>query len=151
MKRTLLIATAVASSTVLAACGSMGEGRYGDKQQRQAMHQAAIAACEGKAEGDKVTLKGMHGDMAALCMKSPKHDDGKLHAMPEQMMAMFKAAKEACIGKAEGDAVQFKGKDNQPIDATCKKHDDELFAHPNHHGMGQHDRMMEPPVNQPKP
>ena len=158
MKRTLLISTLIAGTTLVGACSTFGarDGHGGHHAEFKAMREASIAACTGKAEGDKVTVKNMKGtDITALCMKSPRKDDGKLHAMPEQMVERFKAAQAACVGKSEGDAVQIKGKNNEDLNAKCVKHDEQLFAHPKFdkkhspHGMG--DMGKATPADAPKP
>ncbi len=154
MKRSILIASLIAASAVLVACGSMGDKNSfrGDKGQQgkfKAARQASPAACKGKAEGDKVTVKGMNGEnVTALCMEMPqgrnKDMAGKLHAVPEQMIERFKAAKAACTGKSEGDSVQLTGKGTDSIAATCVKRDNELVARPNRMNNQSMHRMMRP-------
>lgn len=65
MKRTLLISSLIASGTILAACGSMdnqsGRRGYGDGN-RDAMRQAAVAACVNKTEGTAVKLTTPRGE-----------------------------------------------------------------------------------------
>jgi len=55
-----------------------GPPRPGEKREPPPF---AFKACEGKAEGDRVTLSGPHGEtLKAVCRKFP---DGRLCAQPE--------------------------------------------------------------------
>ncbi|MCE1175966.1 MAG: hypothetical protein LWW76_02465 [Burkholderiales bacterium] len=135
MKRSILIASLIAASAALAACGSMG-GRDGDSRGQRghgnfdAMRQAATTACQGKTEGAQVNLETPRGKtIPAVCVMSPK---GELHAMPAQMVERMKAAKQACVGKASGDTVQIPDfRDaSKTMDATCTQRGDALFAQP---------------------
>ena len=111
MKRSLIITSLLVSTLVLGACGTMGD-RDGARRGHHhgghdAMRQASIAACEGKSEGASVKLSAPDGkEISAVCMKSPKDLEGKLHAMPEQMVARMNASKDACVGKSEVGGFQ---------------------------------------------
>lgn len=140
MKRTLIIGSLL-TSLVLAACGTtgngggerMGQGHRGHGES-DGMRQAAIAACEGKIEGARVTLMSPNGEsIAAVCGQPPMNKgDGKLVAMPERMLQQMQAAKAACVGKQEGDTVQLSDMrdSGKTMSATCVKHGDQLLAHP---------------------
>lgn len=152
MKRTILVASLIAASAALAACGSMG-GRDGDSRGQRghgdfdAMRQAAITACQGKTEGTQVNLDTPRGKtIPAVCTMSPK---GELHAMPAQMVERMKAAKQACVGKTAGDTVQIPDfRDaSKTIDATCTQHSDTLFAQPKNMKRGWDKNR--PMMNQP--
>jgi hypothetical protein len=137
MKRTVLITSLITASLTLAACGTMGDRDGGSRGHRghgdfKAMRQAAIAACQGKAEGTQVSITDPQGKViSGVCVKTPQ---GELHAMPEAMLARMQAAKQACAGKSAGDTVQITDfKDaSKTIDATCSVHGDNLVAHPKH-------------------
>ena len=140
MKRTILMTSIIAASLALTACGTMGDRDGGPRGQRghgnDAMRQVAAAACQGKSEGAQVSLTNPKGQsMSAVCMMTPK---GELSAMPEQMVARIKAAKQACVDKAAGDSVQIADfKDaSKTMDATCTQHGDALYAHPKNMGKG---------------
>ncbi|MBS1175476.1 MAG: hypothetical protein H6R05_1607 [Burkholderiaceae bacterium] len=135
MKRIVLIASLIAASASLVACGSMG-GRDGDPRGQRghghfdAMRQAAVTACQGKTEGTQVNLSTPEGKaIPAVCMMSPK---GELHAMPEQMLEHMNIAKQACVGKASGDAVQIPDfrDTSKTTDATCTQRGGSLVAQP---------------------
>ena len=116
MKRTLLISSLIASGTILAACGSMdnqsGRRGYGDGN-RDAMRQAAVAACVNKTEGTAVKLTTPRGEsLDATCTQSPR--TGQLQAMPNQKLERMRAMEQACEGKKAGDTFAL-GNENYTI------------------------------------
>ena len=132
MKRTLLISSLIAAGTILAACGSMdnpsGRRGHGDGN-REAMRQAAVAACVNKAEGTAVTLTTPRGEnLDATCTQSPR--TGQLQAMPNQMLERMRAMEQACVGKKSGDSVNITSPRNASttIPATCEMRGDKLMA-----------------------
>ena len=134
MKRTLLISSLIAAGTILAACGSMDnqQGRRGGPDgsgNRDAMRQAAVAACVNKTEGTAVTLTNPRGgSVDATCMKSPS--SGELEAMPNQMIEHMRAMEQACVGKNAGDKVTVSNPNNpgQSTPATCELRNGKLMA-----------------------
>ena len=132
MKRTLLISSLIASGTILAACGSMdnqsGRRGYGDGN-RDAMRQAAVAACVNKTEGTAVKLTTPRGEsLDATCTQSPR--TGQLQAMPNQMLERMRAMEQACEGKKAGDTVNITSPRNASttIPATCEMRGDKFMA-----------------------
>ena len=132
MKRTLLISSLIASGTILAACGSMdnqsGRRGYGDGN-RDAMRQAAVAACVNKTEGTAVKLTKPRGEsLDATCTQSPR--TGELQAMPNQKLERMRAMEQACEGKKAGDTVNITSPRNASttIPATCEMRGDKLMA-----------------------
>ena len=132
MKRTLLISSLIASVTNLAACGSMdnqsGRRGYGDGN-RDAMRQAAVAACVNKTEGTAVKLTTPRGEsLDATCTQSPR--TGQLQAMPNQKLERMRAMEQACEGKKAGDTVNITSPRNASttIPATCEMRGDKLMA-----------------------
>ena len=132
MKRTLLISSLIASGTILAACGSMdnqsGRRGYGDGN-RDAMRQAAVAACVNKTEGTAVKLTTPRGEsLDATCTQSPR--TGQLQAMPNQKLERMRAMEQACEGQNAGDTVNITSPRNASttIPATCEMRGDKLMA-----------------------
>ena len=132
MKRTLLISSLIASGTILAACGSMdnqsGRRGYGDGN-RDAMRQAAVAACVNKTKGTAVKLTTPRGEsLDATCTQSPR--TGQLQAMPNQKLERMRAMEQACEGKKAGDTVNITSPRNASttIPATCEMRGDKLMA-----------------------
>ena len=132
MKRTLLISSLIASGTILAACGSMdnqsGRRGYGDGN-RDAMRQAAVAACVNKTEGTAVKLTTPRGEsLDATCTQSPR--TGQLQAMPNQKLERMREMEQACEGKKAGDTVNITSPRNASttIPATCEMRGDKLMA-----------------------
>ena len=132
MKRTLLISSLIASGTILAACGSMdnqsGRRGYGDGN-RDAMRQAAVAACVNKTVGTAVKLTTPRGEsLDATCTQSPR--TGQLQAMPNQKLERMRAMEQACEGKKAGDTVNITSPRNASttIPATCEMRGDKLMA-----------------------
>ena len=132
MKRTLPITSLIASGTILAACGSMdnqsGRRGYGDGN-RDAMRQAAVAACVNKTEGTAVKLTTPRGEsLDATCTQSPR--TGQLQAMPNQKLERMRAMEQACEGKKAGDTVNITSPRNASttIPATCEMRGDKLMA-----------------------
>ena len=132
MKRTLLISSLIAAGTMLAACGSMdnqsGRRGYGDGN-RDAMRQAAVAACVNKTEGTAVKLTTPRGEsLDATCTQSPR--TGQLQAMPNQKLERMRAMEQACEGKKAGDTVNITSPRNASttIPATCEMRGDKLMA-----------------------
>ena len=132
MKRTLLISSLIAAGTILAAGGSMdnqsGRRGYGDGN-RDAMRQAAVAACVNKTEGTAVKLTTPRGEsLDATCTQSPR--TGQLQAMPNQKLERMRAMEQACEGKKAGDTVNITSPRNASttIPATCEMRGDKLMA-----------------------
>ena len=134
MKHTLLISSLIAAGTLLAACGSMDNqsGRRGhgpNDGNRDAMRQAAVAACANQAEGTAVKLTTPRGEnLDATCTKSPR--TGELQAMPNQMLERMRAMEQACVGKNAGDKVTVSNPNNpgQSTPATCELRNGKLMA-----------------------
>lgn len=134
MKHTALISTLIAAGTLLAACGTMGntQSRHwrGEHEgNRDAMRQAAVAACANKTEGTAVTLSNPHGEsIAATCVQSPRTKE--LVAMSNQMLERMRAMESACVGKKAGDSVKIAShrSADQSLMATCEMHGDKLMA-----------------------
>ncbi len=149
MKRTLLISSLIAAGTILAACGSMdnqsGRRGHGDGQ-RDAMRQAAVAACVNQTEGTAVKLTTPRGEsMDATCTPSPR--TGELRAMPNQMLERMRAMEQACVGKQVGDNVSITSpRDNsKTMNATCQMRGDKLMA-----DVGKPPRGGLKPMQQPQ-
>ena len=134
MKHTLLISSLIAAGTLLAACGSMDNqsGRRGhgpNDGNRDAMRQAAVAACANQAEGTAVKLTTPRGEnLDATCTKSPR--TGELQAMPNQMLERMRAMEQACVGKKAGDNVTITSPRDasKTMPATCEMRGDKLMA-----------------------
>ena len=102
----------------------------------------AIAACQGKAAGDKVQFTGQGGQtVAASCIQT---QDG-LAARPDGAQFAGRGpgggpppaeAIAACQGKAAGDAVSFTGPGGRTIAAACIQTPNGLAARPNRRPFG---------------
>lgn len=132
MKRTLLISSVIAVGTILAACSSMdnqsGRHAHGDGN-REAMRQAAVAACVNKTEGTAVKLTTPRGEsLDATCTQSPR--TGELQAMPNQMLERMRAMEQVCVGKKAGDSVNIINPhgEGKTLTATCEMRGDKLMA-----------------------
>ena len=105
-----------------------GRRGYGDGN-RDAMRQAAVAACVNKTEGTAVKLTTPRGEsLDATCTQSPR--TGQLQAMPNQKLERMRAMEQACEGKKAGDTVNITSPRNASttIPATCEMRGDKLMA-----------------------
>ena len=126
MKSTILfgLSVLIALLSGLAFAGS-DHKHHGEKMHKK--HQAMLAACEGKKDGDKVNLTGRDGEsVAAVCVTKP----ATLVAIPEQRLEQKQRMKAACVGKVAGDIVSFDSAKGDNITGTCTAHGDELMAIP---------------------
>ena len=111
----------------------------------------AIAACEGKQEGDQAQFTGRRGETVTgtcqkgkdgrLCLKPdhPPEDREEGQGNTEQQGQGQRPsgpppeAITACEGKQEGDQAQFTGKQGETVTGTCQSgKDGTLFLKPDH-------------------
>ena len=126
MKSTILfgLSVLIALLSGLALAGD-DQKHYGEKMHKK--HQAMLTACEGKKDGDKVSITGRDGEaISAVCVTNP----ATLVAVPEQRLEQMQRMKAACNGKVAGDIVSFDSAKGDNMTGTCTSRGGELMAVP---------------------
>lgn len=96
----------------------------------------AMAACEGKSPGEKVSFTGRDGGkVEATCTLMAVPADGWHHRGMGGMHRPPEAAWKACEGKKAGDEASFTRRDGSEAKGTCTAMDGKLVAMPEDCGM----------------
>lgn len=126
MKSTILFGMSVLIALLSGLAFAGGDHKHHGERMHM-KHQAMLAACEGKQDGDKVSLTGRDGEaISAVCMTKP----AALVAVPEQRLEQKERMKAACNGKVAGDIVSFDSVKGDNITGTCTDRSGELLAIP---------------------
>lgn len=130
---THVLAVTTLSAMIASPAFAGGEHRHHEGKRVHEHHQKMLEACEGKSDGDSVTLTARNGEsIEAICTLRP----ATLVAVPTRHLEHKQAMKDACAGKVEGDIVAFTNPSGDSVTGTCTSRHGELFAKPEHKRKG---------------